>query len=229
MNIDEIAALIDHTLLKPEATGAEVKRLCQEAREHRFASVCVNPCYVGLAVDCLSGSAVKTCTVSGFPLGATFPEVKAAEAERALTLGAEEIDMVINIGALKAGEHAIVRHDILAVAEVCRPAGALLKVIIEAAYLTEEEKETACRIVVESAADFVKTSTGFAPSGARKEDVQLMRRVVGERMGVKAAGGIRDYATLREMVQAGANRIGTSSGVKICLEAKAWTEKGPER
>lgn len=215
----KIASLIDHTLLKPEATQAQITRLCEEAREYGFAAVCINPTYVRLAAKLLTGSSVAVCTVVGFPLGATLPEVKAYEAQQAIHYGATEIDMVMNIGALKSQDYELVEQDLAAVTRVCHDNGAICKVIIEAALLTEEEKVTACRLAQKVGADYVKTSTGFGPGGATVEDVTLMRRVVGPNMGIKAAGGIRTLETARALVEAGATRIGTSSGVKIVQEA----------
>ena len=218
-----LAALIDHTLLKPEATAAQVTALCAEARTHHFAAVCVNPAHIELAARLLQGSGVAACTVVGFPLGATRPEVKAYEAVQAMAAGAAEIDMVINIGALKGGDTGLVSRDIRAVVQACqahRPP-ALVKVIIEACLLTDDEKVTACRLAQAAGADFVKTSTGFSTGGATAADVALMRRTVGPAMGVKAAGGIRSRADAEAMVAAGATRIGTSSGVKIVGGAEA--------
>jgi deoxyribose-phosphate aldolase len=215
MNRREVARLIDHTLLKPEATPAQVEQLCDEARSYGFASVCINPVYVKLAAERLEGSGVMVCTVVGFPLGATSTVVKVCEARRAMSDGAEEIDMVLHIGALKAGDHEAVREDIAAVATACHEGGALLKVIIEAVLLSAEEKVVACQLAKAAGADFVKTSTGFAGGGATVEDVRLMRQTVGPQMGVKAAGGIRSYADLLAMVEAGASRIGASAGVQI--------------
>ncbi len=214
-----LARLIDHTLLKPEATPAQLRRLCAEARSHAFGAVCVNPAWVRLCAEELAGSQSVVAAVAGFPLGASLPELKAAEASRALRDGAGEIDMVLNVGALKAAEHRLVESDVRVVVEACRERGGLLKVIIEAALLTDEEKVTACAIAKLAGADFVKTSTGFGPGGASEPDVALMRRTVGPGVGVKAAGGIRDWPTARRMIAAGANRIGTSSGVKILTEA----------
>jgi deoxyribose-phosphate aldolase len=214
-----IASFIDHTLLKPEATQAQIAQLCEEAREYGFAAVCVNPTNVKLAAKLLKNSSVAVCTVVGFPLGATLPEVKAYEAQQAINHGATEIDMVINIGALKSEDHELVEQDIAAVTHTCHDNGAICKVIIEAALLTAEEKVTACQLAKKVDADYVKTSTGFGPGGATVEDVALMRRVVGSSMGIKAAGGIRALETAREMIEAGATRIGTSSGVKIVQEA----------
>lgn len=212
--------LIDHTLLKPTATADQVRQLCAEAAEHRFAAVCVNPVWVARCAELLAGSGVQVCTVVGFPLGADLPAAKAFEAERCIALGAREIDMVINLGALKDQQYDVVRDDIAAVVAVAHAAGALVKVIIETAYLTEAEKVAACVIAQEAGADFVKTSTGFGPAGATAADVALMRRVVGPTMGVKAAGGIRSAADFRAMVAAGANRIGASAGVKIMAELR---------
>lgn len=215
-----VAGLIDHTLLRPEATRADIERLCGEAVDHGFATVCVNPAWAALAARRLEGSRVGVCTVVGFPLGASVTDVKAYEARRALFDGAREIDMVINIGALKSGDLALVRRDLEAVTGPVRAAGRLTKVIIEAALLLEEEKVAACRQARAAGADYVKTSTGFARGGATPEDVALMRRVVGGSMGVKAAGGIRDYRTLQSLVAAGATRIGTSAGIRIVRESR---------
>ncbi|HOP69674.1 MAG TPA: deoxyribose-phosphate aldolase [Bacillota bacterium] len=209
---------IDHTLLKPEATEAQIVELCREAVRYQFASVCINPCYIAVAARELRGSGVKTGTVIGFPLGATTREVKVFEAEQAMRNGAEELDMVMNIGALKAGLREAVAGEIRAVVEAAR-GKALVKVIIECCLLTEEEKIAACQIVQEAGADFVKTSTGFASGGATVKDVRLIRQTVGPDMGIKASGGIRDYRTALAMIEAGANRIGTSSGVAIFREA----------
>jgi deoxyribose-phosphate aldolase len=214
-----IPALIDHTLLKPEATHDQITQLCEEAREYGFAAVCVNPTNVKLAAELLKGSPVAVCTVIGFPLGATLPEVKAYEAQQTIHHGATEIDMVINIGALKSEDYELVEQDIAAVARTCHDNGAICKVIIEAALLTEEEKITACQLAKKAGSDYVKTSTGFGPGGATVEDVTLMRRVIGPSMGIKAAGGIRTLETAKKMIEAGATRIGTSSGVKIVQEA----------
>jgi deoxyribose-phosphate aldolase len=216
MNKEQVARLIDHTLLKPEATPAQVERLCDEARRYGFASVCVNPVYVKLAAEKLAGSGVAVCTVVGFPLGATTTSIKVQEAQQAMADGASEIDMVIHIGALKAGDHDAVQKDIAAVAAACHAGGALLKVIIEAVLLSDEEKVIACQL---AGADFVKTSTGFAGGGATVEDVRLMRRAVGPHMGIKAAGGVRSYADAMAMVEAGATRIGASAGVEIVEQA----------
>ena len=215
-----LAGMIDHTLLKPEATPDQIAQLCFEARKHGFASVCVNPTHVKLCADLLKGSAVKVCTVVGFPLGATPPEVKAYEAQKAMDEGATEVDMVINIVAIKARDYETAARDVRTVVRVCRANNVLLKVIIEAALLNDEEKVAACLIAKAAGADFVKTSTGFGPGGATAADVQLMRRVVGLEMGVKAAGGIRNLADAESMVAAGATRIGASAGVKIVQEAQ---------
>lgn len=211
----EIARLIDHTLLKPEATSDKIVKLCGEAREHGFASVCINPVWVPMAVQELTGSTVKTCTVIGFPLGANTTATKIFEAGKALRSGAQEIDMVINIGALAGGDLATVLADIRAVVEESHGAEAIVKVIIETCLLSDAQKVTACQLAVEAGADFVKTSTGFSTGGATVEDVALMRNAVGPLMGVKASGGVRSYADVRKMVDAGATRIGTSSGVAI--------------
>lgn len=216
----DVARLIDHTLLGPAATRADIEALCREAAESRFATVCVNPTWVRLCAARLAGTGVGVCAVVGFPLGATTPDVKAFEARRALFDGASEIDMVVNVGALKSGDLALVEQDIGAVTDVCRHVHATSKVIIEAALLTDEEKVTACVIAKAAGADFVKTSTGFGPGGATVADVALMRRVVGPAMGVKAAGGVRDLAALEAMVAAGATRIGASAGVRIVREAQ---------
>jgi deoxyribose-phosphate aldolase len=214
-----IARLIDHTLLKPEATQDQIAQLCEEAREYGFAAVCVNPANVELAAKLLKGSPVAVCIVVGFPLGATLPEVKAYEAQQVINHGAAEIDMVINIGALKSKDYERVEKDMAAVTRTCHDNAAICKVIIEAALLTEEEKVMACQLAKKVGADYVKTSTGFGPGGATTEDVALMRQVVGPHMGIKAAGGIRTLETARKMIEAGATRIGTSSGVKIAQDA----------
>jgi deoxyribose-phosphate aldolase len=216
---NELARLIDHTMLKPEATPAEIERLCEEALRYRFASVCVNPAYVPLAATKLAETEVAVCTVIGFPLGATTTTAKACEAEQALDDGATELDMVLFIGALKAGDRERVEEDIAAVARICHDGGGLLKVIIETALLSDEEKVLACEVAQDADADFVKTSTGFAASGAKLEDVRLMRETVGPDIGVKAAGGIHSYEEAMAMIEAGANRIGASAGVRIVEEA----------
>lgn len=217
----EIATVIDHTLLKPEARAEDIARLCQEALQYRFAAVCIHPCRIPLAVRLLADTPVKIDTVIGFPLGATLPQVKVYETEQVLLAGAQEVDMVLNVGALKDGDDRLVQADIAEVARTCHRRGALCKVIIEAALLTEEEKVRACRLAQAAGADFVKTSTGFGPGGARAEDVALMRRTVGPEMGIKAAGGIRDYQSVRAMIEAGATRIGASAGVNIVEQARA--------
>ncbi len=211
----KLAGMIDHTLLKPDATPDQVAQLCFEARKYGFASVCVNPAWVSLCAQLLQGSPVKVCSVIGFPLGASAPEVKAFEAQKAIEQGATEIDMVINIGALKARDLDLVGKDIRGVVNTGHTKGALVKIIIEAVLLTDEEKTIACLISKESGADFVKTSTGFAGGGATVHDVALMRRVVGPEMGVKASGGVRTYEDAENMIKAGATRIGASAGVKI--------------
>ena len=213
------ASLIDHTLLKPEATESDIKKLCDEAAQFGFASVCVNPSWVKKAADFLKGSGVPVCTVIGFPLGATLPDVKAYEVRRAIFNGAEEVDMVINIGALKSGDDCTVEDDIRAVAEAAHENHVLCKVIIETALLTDEEKVRACLAAKNAGADFVKTSTGFAKGGATAEDVALMRKTVGGSLGVKASGGVKGIDDARAMVEAGATRIGASVGVKIAREA----------
>lgn len=217
----ELARMIDHTLLKPEATQAQIEQLCAEAIQHHFATVCVNPAYVPLAAQLLQGSDVAVCTVVGFPLGATLPAVKAYETIQTIAAGATEIDMVINIGALKSGQQAQVQQDIAAVVQSAHEHQAKVKVIIEAALLTDDEKRVACALSKAAGADYVKTSTGFGPGGATAADVALMRQAVGPEMGVKAAGGIRNLADARAMVAAGATRLGASAGVQIVHEAEA--------
>ncbi len=216
-----IAALIDHTLLKPEATRDDIRRLCREAHEHGFASVCINPCWVPLAASELAGSPVKVGTVIAFPLGANATETKAAEAAAALRGGAQELDMVINIGALRSGDQETVLKEIRAVVEVAHRAGALVKTILETALLDDSQKVAACALAKLAGADFVKTSTGFGPAGATVQDVALMRLAVGPQMGVKAAGGIRTLEDLQRMVAAGATRIGASASVKILEAARS--------
>lgn len=206
--------LFDHTILKADATREMVERVCREAREHHFMSVCVNSYYTGFVADELQGSDVRVCTVVGFPLGQMSTKAKAAEARIAVEDGADEIDMVINVGALKGGDDAVVFEDIRAVRKACE--GKVLKVIIETCLLNEEEKVRACRLAMEAKADFVKTSTGFSTGGATKEDVALMRKTVGDTMGVKASGGIRDKKKAVEMLEAGADRLGTSATIAIC-------------
>lgn len=216
----KVAALIDHTILKPEATAKDVKRVCAEALQYKFAAVCVNPCWVPLAAAELKGSTVKCCTVAGFPLGASATEIKVAEAELAVRTGAQEVDMVINVGALRGGDYERVRTDIAAVVQACHRGGAMVKVILENALLDDSQKAIACALAKSAGADFVKTSTGFAATGATAEDVALMRRIVGSKMGVKAAGGVRTLEDLRRMVAAGACRVGASASVSI-VEATA--------
>lgn len=218
-----VAGLIDHTLLKPDATRKDIEQLCREAAENRFATVCVNPTWVSLCAKLLAGTPVGVCTVVGFPLGATTPDVKHYETRRAIFDGAREVDMVINVGALKSGDLRAVERDIEAVTLPCRDCGVISKVIIEAALLTDDEKITACTLSKAAGADFVKTSTGFGPGGATAADVALMRRVVGEEMGVKAAGGVRDLDGLKAMVEAGASRVGASAGVKIVQQSAGKT------
>jgi deoxyribose-phosphate aldolase len=220
-NSADVAALIDHTLLKAEATRIDIARICREALQYRFASVCVNSVFAKQVFEALRNSPVKTCVVVGFPLGANLSQVKLDEARVALEQGAQEIDMVIHIGGLKAGDDAAVRSEIEDLSRLVHERGAVLKVIIETALLTEEEKVCACRAARDARADFVKTSTGFSTSGATIGDVQLMRHEVGREMGVKASGGVRTLDDLLNMVEAGATRIGTSNGVKIMEEALA--------
>ncbi|NWG07227.1 MAG: deoxyribose-phosphate aldolase [Chloroflexi bacterium] len=210
-----LAKMIDHTLLKPDATQQEIAQLCFEAKKYGFASVCVNPTWVELCAQLLKGSPVKVCTVVGFPLGATSSETKAFETETAIRQGATEIDMVINIGALKARDLETVAKDIRGVVQVAHSHGVLVKVIIETVLLTNEEKTIACLLSKEAGADFVKTSTGFAGGGATVHDVELMRKTVGPQMGVKASGGVRTFEDAANMIKAGATRIGASAGVKI--------------
>ncbi len=217
----DLARMIDHTLLKPEATRQQIARLCEEAREYRFASVCVNPTYVRYCAELLSDTPeVAVCTVIGFPLGAHTPATKAFEALVAIADGATELDMVINIGAIKSNDWALVREDVERVVEVAHAGGALCKVILETALLTDNEKVRASEICREVGADFVKTSTGFGPGGATTEDVALLRQTVGPEMGVKASGGIRSYADAQRMIAAGATRIGASAGIQIVREAR---------
>ncbi len=213
------ASLIDHTLLKPEASEADIRKLCDEAAQFGFASVCVNPTWVKRAAEFLKGTGVPVCTVIGFPLGATLPDVKAYEARRAIFDGAREVDMVINVGALKSGDVCAVEDDIRAVADAAHENGILCKVIIETALLTDAEKVSACIAAKNAGADFVKTSTGFSKGGATVEDIALMRRTVGSALGVKASGGVKGIDDARAMFEAGATRIGASVGVKIAQEA----------
>lgn len=216
----EIAKMIDHTLLKADATDAQIKKLAEEAIEHGFASVCINPCHVKYVADILKNSNVKVCTVIGFPLGANTVETKVFETKEAISNGAHEIDMVLNIGKLKVGDYDYVKNEIEAVTHAAKSFGDIIvKVILETCYLSDEEKIKACKITVDAGADFVKTSTGFGSGGATVHDVELMRKAVGENFGVKASGGIRTAEFAREIVKAGANRIGTSSGIQI---VKGW-------
>ena len=224
-----IARLIDHTLLKPDASAAEIAQLCREAREYHFASVCVNSAYVPLCADLLKGSDVAVCTVVGFPLGASPPEVKAYEAQLAIQNGATEIDMVMNIGALKSRDIRLLHRDIATVVATCHAHSVLCKVILENVKLTDEEKVIACQVAKLAGADFVKTSTGFGGGGATAADVALMRRVVGPEIGVKAAGGVRDYADAQALVKAGATRIGASAGVAIVRAARGERVEGGGR
>ncbi len=226
----EVAASIDHTLLKPDATREEVTTLCEEAAEYRFATVCLNPTWVAVAARLLSAVPVGVCAVVGFPLGATTPDVKQYEARRAIADGATEIDMVMNVGALKSGDRPLVQCDIETVVDACREgraiskviieAASISKVVIEAALLSDEEKRTACVLAKAAGADFVKTSTGFGPGGATVADVALMRATVGPDLGIKAAGGVRDYDAFQAMVRAGATRIGASASVRIVRQAR---------
>src|SRR5918997_2881981 len=221
------AGFVDHTLLKPEASDEDIRRLCAEAAQYRFASVCVNPSWVRAAACNLRGAGVAVCTVVGFPLGATLPDVKAYEARRAIMEGAREVDMVINVGALKSGDDCAVEYDIRSVVEAAHEHGVLVKVIIEAALLNDDEKVRACLAAKRAGADFVKTSTGFAKGGATVADVALMRRTVGAGMGVKAAGGVKGIEDARAMLEAGATRIGASVGVKIAQEAAGVQVNSP--
>ena len=218
-----VASAIDHTLLKPDATAGDIDTLCREAAEWKFATVCVNPTWVARAAARLQGSGVGVCSVVGFPLGATTPDVKQYEARRAMFDGATEIDMVLNVGALKSGDVRLVTDDIRAVVGACMERGVVSKVILETALLTDDEKVTACTLAKAAGADFVKTSTGFGPGGATASDVALMRRVVGSEMGVKASGGVRDLQQVKAMVAAGATRIGASAGVRIVKESRGET------
>ncbi len=227
MSPAELARLIDHTLLRPEATLGEIEQLCREALRYGFACVCVNACYVPQAAETLRGSEVLVCAVVGFPLGATLTSVKVFEANEAIRLGAREIDMVINIGALKSTDDASVEADIRRVADASHRLGAICKAIIETGLLTMDEKTRACRAAMQAGADFVKTSTGFGRGGATPDDVRLIRGVVGPKMGVKASGGIRTLQDCRQMLAAGATRIGTSSSVHILQEAAALARANP--
>jgi deoxyribose-phosphate aldolase len=224
LTVVAVATLIDHTLLKPDASRSDIERLCHEAATFGFATVCVNPWYVPLAERLLRGSPVKVCTVVGFPLGATLPQIKAHEAEEAIKLGAQEIDVVQNVGALKSGQDEQVEADLRGVVEISHREGAICKVILETALLSREEKVRAALLAKRAGADFVKTSTGFASGGASAEDVALLRETVGGEMGIKASGGIRSLDDLQAMVTAGATRIGTSSGVKIIQQMREHAE-----
>ncbi|HDX9590214.1 TPA: deoxyribose-phosphate aldolase [Bacillus pseudomycoides] len=217
------AKLIDHTALKPDAKKEVIVTLCEEAKQHDFASVCVNPTWVETAAELLKGTDVKVCTVIGFPLGANTPETKAFETTDAIAKGATEVDMVINIGALKDKNDALVERDVRAVVEAAK-GKALVKIIIETCLLTEEEKVRACELSVKAGVDFVKTSTGFSTGGATVEDVALMRKTVGPNIGVKASGGVRDEKGMDAMIEAGATRIGTSSGVALVSGKTATTD-----
>lgn len=221
------ASLIDHTLLKPEAGESDIRKLSDEAAQFGFASVCVNPFWVKKAAEFLSGTGIPVCTVIGFPLGATLPDVKAYEARRTILNGAREVDMVINIGALKSGDDCAVEEDIRAVASAAHEQGVLTKVIIETALLSNDEKVRACLAARNAGADFVKTSTGFSKGGATVDDVALMRRTVGSALGVKASGGVKGLEDARAMFQAGASRIGASVGVKIAQEARGILSSEP--
>ena len=221
-DVRQIAGMIDHTLLRPDATLDQVNQLCREACKNHFAAVCVNPFYIAQVHTLLKGSGVKSCSVIGFPLGASRSQDKAAEAYSVLSAGAQEVDMVISIGALKDRNDVAVLHDISGVAGACHAHGAILKVILEIGLLTQEEKERACRLCIEAGADFVKTSTGFGFGGATVEDIRLMSAAVKDAgLGVKASGGVRTYADVCAMIEAGATRIGTSAGVAIVKEALA--------
>jgi deoxyribose-phosphate aldolase len=215
----DIAKYIDHTILKPESTAEDVKRLCKEAKEYNFASVCVNGCYAELVSTELAGSNVKTCVVTGFPLGAMTKEAKAFETSDAIKNGANEIDMVINVGALKGRNYDLVKEDIEAVVNATK-GKAIVKVIIETCLLTDEEKVKVCEIAKEAKVDFVKTSTGFSSGGAATEDIALMRKTVGKDLGVKASGGVRNYKTAMDMINSGASRIGASESIAIVSESK---------
>jgi deoxyribose-phosphate aldolase len=225
MDKKTLASYIDHTILKADAQVKDIEKICKEAAEFEFASVCVNAANTKLVAELLKGTIVKVCTVVGFPLGATLPQVKAFEAEEAIKNGAGEVDMVINVGALKSGQLDIVENDIKAVVAACKNK-ALLKVIIETCLLTDEEKITACELAKKAGADFVKTSTGFSTGGATVEDIKLMRKTVGPTMGVKASGGVRDLETSLKMIEAGATRIGASASVNIVNDMKSAEGSG---
>lgn len=218
--VSDVAKMIDHTLLKPDATSGQIKKICEEAKDHSFASVCVNPTWVKFCHNELQGTTVKVCTVIGFPLGSTTTETKAFETKNAIDNGADEVDMVINISALKNNDYKLVEEDIRAVVEVAN-GKALTKVIIETSLLTDEEKVHACELAVKAGADFVKTSTGFSTGGATAEDIMLMRKTVGPDIGVKASGGVRSAEDAQQMIDAGATRIGASSGVAIVKGIKS--------
>jgi deoxyribose-phosphate aldolase len=222
----QVARYIDHTLLKPDATRDEILKLCEEGATYGFASVCINPIWVREAACALRGSGVKVCTVIGFPLGANAPDTKSYEARRAIFDGASELDMVINVGALKSADYDLVTRDIQGVVDVAHEAGCLAKVILETALLTDDEKVNACTIAKDAGADFVKTSTGFSKGGATAADIALMRRAVGASLGVKASGGVKDLKQAQEMISAGATRIGASVGVKIVQEAAGRAPAG---
>jgi deoxyribose-phosphate aldolase len=215
MKREEMAKFIDHTILKPEASEEKVRQICKEALEYEFASVCINPCNVELAFKLLKDSNVKVCTVIGFPLGATTSAVKAFETEDAIKNGAQEVDMVINMGKLKDKDYNYVKRDIKAVVDAAK-GRVFTKVIIETCLLTDEEKKTVCKLAKEAGADFVKTSTGFSAYGAKVEDIKLMRETVGSNMGVKASGGIHNFKDAIDMIEAGASRIGASASIEIC-------------
>lgn len=224
-----IASYIDHTLLKPDASAGQVEKLCQEAAEYGFASVCVNPWYVKKCAELLADSPVKVCTVVGFPLGANVTETKAEEAARAIREGAEEIDMVLNVGALKDGDDQYVCQDIAAVVDACYSGGALCKVIFETCLLSDDEKVRACKAAIKAGADFVKTSTGFSTGGATVADIELMSKEVAEaKLGVKASGGVRSYQDAQDMIAAGATRIGASAGVQIVKESEGASSSTQE-
>jgi deoxyribose-phosphate aldolase len=226
-NTTPLAGMIDHTLLRPEATPEEIENACREARHYGFATVCVNPCFVSLCARLLAGTSVKVCTTIGFPLGASSTAVKAFEAQQAIGDGAREVEMVINLGMLKSGNNAYVEREILAVVEVARKGGALVKVILETGSLTVQEKVAACKIAQHAGADFLKTSTGFTEGGATLEDVALLRATVGPAMGVKASGGIRTREHALALIGAGANRIGTSASVALVGVAPSETGGSP--
>lgn len=211
----DLAGYIDHTLLRPDVTPQEIDTLCAEAKQYHFAAVCVNPVWVARCAAALRGTVVRVASVVGFPLGASLPEIKAAETRRALRDGAREIDMVLNVGALKARDYALVERDVAAVADACREVGAECKVILETGLLTDEEKVIACQLSAAARASFVKTSTGFGPGGATVFDVALMREAVGGKLGVKASGGVRTTEQAQQMISAGATRIGASAGIQI--------------